>query len=109
MYSPAKRYHFPEGSSSIPYAGQKRWHTMLGLIFGLVTCTWIFSGMLSMDPFGWESSGQAFRLNRALGGGHDGSEERAASHFVHAGDQRRAQRPRLLLIFIGALERLQKM
>jgi hypothetical protein len=69
MYSPAKRYHFPEGSSSIPYAGQKRWHTMLGLIFGLVTCTWIFSGMLSMDPFGWESSGQAFRLNRALGGG----------------------------------------
>jgi hypothetical protein len=69
MYSPTKRYHFPEGSSSIPYAGQKRWHTMLGLIFGLVTCTWIFSGMLSMDPFGWESSGQAFRLNRALRGG----------------------------------------
>ncbi len=69
MYSPAKRYHFPEGSSSIPYAGQKRWHTMLGLIFGLVTCTWIFSGMLSMDPFGWESSGQAFRLNAALRGG----------------------------------------
>ena len=69
MYSPAKRYRFPEGSSSIPYAGQKRWHTMLGLIFGLVTCTWIFSGMLSMDPFGWESSGQAFRLNQALRGG----------------------------------------
>ena len=69
MYSPSQRYHFPAGSSSIPYAGQKRWHTMLGLVFGLVTCTWIFSGMLSMDPFGWESSGQAFRLNRALRGG----------------------------------------
>ena len=69
MYSPSRRYHFPDGSSSIPYAGQKRWHTMLGLIFGLVTCTWIFSGMLSMDPFGWESSGQAFRLNAALRGG----------------------------------------
>jgi len=69
LYSPAKRYRFPEGSSSVPYAGQKRWHTMLGLVFGLVTCTWIFSGMLSMDPFGWESSGQAMRLNAVLRGG----------------------------------------
>ena len=69
MVSPSKRYHFPDGPSSIPYAGQKRWHTMLGLIFGLVTCTWIFSGMLSMDPFGWESSGQARRMNAALRGG----------------------------------------
>jgi hypothetical protein len=80
MFSPAKRYHFPEGSSRIPYAGQKRWHTMLGLIFGLVTCSWIFSGMLSMDPFGWESSGQAFRLNRALRGGALRPEAFAAKH-----------------------------
>lgn len=50
MYSPSKRYRFPAGASSIPYAGQKRWHTILGLIFGLVTCTWIFSGMMSMSP-----------------------------------------------------------
>jgi len=69
MVSPSKRYHFPDGASSIPYAGQKRWHTMLGLAFGLVTCTWVFSGMLSMDPFGWESSGQAHRVNAALRGG----------------------------------------
>jgi hypothetical protein len=24
---------------------------ILGLIFGLVTCTWVFSGLLSMEPF----------------------------------------------------------
>jgi hypothetical protein len=42
-------------SKRIPYTGPKRWHTILGLIFGLVTCTWVFSGMLSMDPFGWEA------------------------------------------------------
>jgi hypothetical protein len=42
-------------SKRIPYSGQKRWHAILGLIFGLVTCTWVFSGMLSMDPFGWEA------------------------------------------------------
>jgi hypothetical protein len=54
LYSPSrKRYRFKGGHSSIPYAGQKRWHTMLGLIFGLVTCTWAFSGMMSMSPFAW--------------------------------------------------------
>src|SRR5262249_54078849 len=35
----------------LPYRGQKRWHTVLGLIFGLGATTWAFSGMLSMDPF----------------------------------------------------------
>lgn len=33
------------------YTGQKRWHLLLGLIFGVATITWAFSGMLSMDPF----------------------------------------------------------
>ena len=54
LYSPSrKRYRFPDGASSIPYAGQKRWHTMLGLIFGLFAFTWTLSGMLSMSPFAW--------------------------------------------------------
>ncbi|MGE0443891.1 MAG: hypothetical protein AB7P99_01585 [Vicinamibacterales bacterium] len=35
----------------VPYTGQKRWHLVLGLIFGVATITWAFSGMLSMDPF----------------------------------------------------------
>lgn len=35
----------------IPYRGQKRWHTIFGLIFGVSVMTWAFSGMLSMDPF----------------------------------------------------------
>jgi hypothetical protein len=44
MYSPSRR-------KSIPYSGQKRLHHILGLFFGIVACTWAFSGMLSMDPF----------------------------------------------------------
>src|SRR6185503_3856166 len=44
MYSPSRRI-------SIPYAGQKRLHHILGLFFGTVACTWAFSGMLSMEPF----------------------------------------------------------
>ena len=51
MYSPSKRYRLAGAPTSIPYRGQKRWHTVLGLIFGLGAVTWAFSGLLSMDPF----------------------------------------------------------
>ena len=51
MYSPSKRYRNAGVATSIPYRGQKRWHTVFGLIFGLGAATWAFSGMLSMDPF----------------------------------------------------------
>ena len=53
LYSPSKRFRFPSGPSSIPYAGFKRWHTVIGLVFGLVTFTWILSGLFSMNPFHW--------------------------------------------------------
>jgi hypothetical protein len=50
MYSPSRK-------NSIPYKGQKRLHHILGLFFGIVACTWAFSGMLSMDPFPIRSEG----------------------------------------------------
>lgn len=50
MYSPRQIYRASGKPSSFPYSGQKRWHTILGLFFGLVTCTWAFSGFLSMGP-----------------------------------------------------------
>lgn len=51
MYSPSKNYRYAGAPASFPYHGQKRWHAILGLFFGLFACTWAFSGMLSMDPF----------------------------------------------------------
>jgi hypothetical protein len=57
MYSPRKRYRYDGASTSIPYRGQKRWHMVLGLIFGVATVTWAFSGMLSMEPFPLSSDG----------------------------------------------------
>jgi hypothetical protein len=51
MYSPSKAFRHEGEPSRIPYAGQKRWHMILGLFFGPVACLWVFSGMLSMDPF----------------------------------------------------------
>ena len=55
----------------VPYAGQKRRHAMLGLIFGLFACTWAFSGMLSMEPFAFSAGPErlADRIERALHGG----------------------------------------
>jgi hypothetical protein len=61
MYSPSKRYRYDGAPSSIPYRGQKRWHTVFGLIFGLAAVTWAFSGMLSMDPFPRETGGGPLR------------------------------------------------
>jgi len=51
MYSPSRSYRRAGAPASFPYHGQKRWHAILGLFFGLFACTWAFSGMLSMDPF----------------------------------------------------------
>jgi len=51
MLSPSKRYRHAGAPTSIPYRGWKRWHTIIGLVFGVVTVTWAFSGLLSMGPF----------------------------------------------------------
>ncbi len=51
MYSPSRRYRRAGLPTAIPYQGQKRWHMTFGLLFGLSSATWAFSGMLSMDPF----------------------------------------------------------
>ncbi len=51
MYSPSKTYCYAGAPAGFPYHGQKRWHAILGLLFGLFACSWAFSGMLSMDPF----------------------------------------------------------
>jgi hypothetical protein len=64
MYSPSRRI-------SIPYTGPKRLHHILGLFFGVVACTWAFSGMLSMDPFPVSSGGAGaarVSIGRALRG-----------------------------------------
>ncbi len=55
----------------IPYAGWMRWHHIGGLAFGVLTLTWVFSGLLSMDPWQWPTSGPDLNLNGALGGTND--------------------------------------
>ena len=53
----------------IPYAGWMRWHYLTGVIFGLVTLTWVFSGLLSMEPFARTSAPGLEVPRDALSGG----------------------------------------
>ncbi len=59
-YSPSRRYRFPGPRySSVPHVGTKRWHYLLGYIFGAVTFTWILSGLFSMNPGSWSPGPEA--------------------------------------------------
>lgn len=43
------------GKPSVPYRGVMRWHYFTGIGFGLFTLTWVFSGLLSMNPGGFNA------------------------------------------------------
>ena len=53
----------------IPYVGWLRWHYLTGVVFGLVTLTWVFSGMLSVQPFAWMTARGLHVPSGVLGGG----------------------------------------
>jgi hypothetical protein len=56
--------------SRIPYTGLMRWHYVTGLVFGVLTLTWAFSGLLSMEPWAWTERDELGRgLRQSLTGG----------------------------------------
>jgi uncharacterized iron-regulated membrane protein len=47
-----------KGGKVSPYRGWFYWHHVTGLVFGVLTLTWVFSGLVSMNPWGFlESDG----------------------------------------------------
>ncbi len=44
------RWRAARGVARTPYRGLMRWHHLIGLAFGVVALTWVFSGLLSMNP-----------------------------------------------------------
>jgi hypothetical protein len=38
---------------AIPYRGWMRWHYITGVLFGVTTLTFAYSGLLSVEPFDW--------------------------------------------------------
>jgi hypothetical protein len=56
-------------STAVRYQGGQRWHYLTGAVFGVFALTWVFSGLLSMEPFEW-SNAESFELSPyALAGG----------------------------------------
>ena len=52
------------------YVGLMRLHYITGVAFGVFSLTWVFSGLLSMEPFFWASGGgTGNRIPQALRGG----------------------------------------
>lgn len=41
-----------DGRLASPFRGWWYWHHILGLVFGIITLTWMFSGLMTMTPWG---------------------------------------------------------
>jgi hypothetical protein len=63
------RYRPMRFVGTVRYRGGMWWHQVLGLVFGIFALTWVFSGLLSMEPFEWTNA-EGLRIgDEALSGG----------------------------------------
>lgn len=60
----SKRFRQKGHHSHTPYSGLMRWHHYSGLLFGLVSFTWIISGAISVNPWGLFSAGRGAGLTQ---------------------------------------------
>jgi hypothetical protein len=56
-------------SARIPYSGPMRWHYISGVVFGVFTLTFAFSGLLSMEPWEWTNAEGLELPRNVLSGG----------------------------------------
>jgi uncharacterized iron-regulated membrane protein len=47
-----------DGKLASPLRGWWHWHHIAGLIFGVLALTWVYSGLLTMNPWGWLEGGE---------------------------------------------------
>ncbi len=66
-FSPFARFRLRRVPSKTPYAGWMMWHHYAGLLFGVITLTWTYSGLLSMGPFNWFRAPAGARVDRDAG------------------------------------------
>lgn len=74
MFTQLRWQHWPSLARVLPYRGLMKWHYVLGIGFGWCVLTWIFSGLLSMEPYSWNrASGLGFNAAAYYGARADGS------------------------------------
>lgn len=65
------RWRREPGVAGSPYRGWMKWHHWIGLVFGVLAGTWVFSGLMSMDPWSWsttDDSPDGAQVDRMSGG-----------------------------------------
>jgi len=61
-----------------PFRGVALWHHWMGLVFGVLTLTWVASGLFSMNPWGWfESQGPTEEIPNLAGRPLEGADAAA--------------------------------
>ena len=73
-----------EGGIGSPFNGIWWWHHMAGLFFGVLTLTWVASGLFSMNPWGFLDSMAGFAERERLSGKADWGATRAAMAALRA-------------------------
>jgi uncharacterized iron-regulated membrane protein len=71
------------GGRLSPYRGWFYWHHVAGLVFGIVTLTWVMSGLFSMNPWGFLESRSRGEASLVLGPAIKGSEIKASLEALH--------------------------
>jgi uncharacterized iron-regulated membrane protein len=68
IYIGARQLLRGPGGRFSPYRGFNLWHHVAGLIFGPLALTWVLSGLLSINPWGWlEGAGSQAERARLQG------------------------------------------
>lgn len=69
LYVGLSYLQYRKGGTKSPFTGVGLWHHWLGLAFGILTLTWLFSGLISMNPWGlFESRSGVFERAAVRGG-----------------------------------------
>lgn len=72
-----------DGRIGSPYKGLWWWHHVFGLFFGLLTLTWVASGLFSMNPWGFLDSTGGFAERERLAGPMPWRDVRQALSALH--------------------------
>ncbi len=83
-----------------PYRGMQLWHHWAGLVFGILTLTWLFSGLMSLTPWG-TLEGRSFALEEYRLQGEDGM--RLADAQQALADIRSADLPSNTVRLVGSM------
>ncbi len=89
---------FKRGKRWFPYRGMGWWHHVTGMVFGVLTLTWVVSGLFSMNPWGWMASeGPGAELTALAGRPASGDDVRALAQSLAATPAGSAVRAELAL------------